>query len=54
MFINHITYYIGRENMPSVTLYIKKELYRKVQAAGDNESATVQQALEAWFEKERK
>lgn len=54
MFINHITYYIGRENMPSVTLYIKKELYRKLQAAGDNESATVQQALEEYFKKVKK
>lgn len=37
--------------MPSVTIYINKELYKKLQRVGDNESKIIQQVLEAWFEK---
>lgn len=38
--------------MPSITIYVDKDLYKKIQEAGDSESRVVQQALEAWFEKE--
>jgi len=37
--------------MPSITIYVSKDLYGQIQKAEDGESKTIQKALEAWFKK---
>ncbi len=37
--------------MPTITVYINKDLYQKLQKVGGSESKTIQDALQQLFEK---
>ena len=36
-------------NMPTISVYVNKETYNKIQNAGDSESKTIQDALRFYF-----